>query len=340
MTKPKGFLQAIADEFGEDVVVGRDKEVRGWLDTGNYALNRIISGDYLKGYPYGKIVELYGEPMTGKSTLINVAMARHLEKHGEHAACVLDDTEDSFSESIARMNGLDPNRLIRRVSSTVEEHFGEMFGIKTIARAVKDKERGKELAGLLPFILENDPEAKILLALDSLGQLSSEHEKATGFVKDDMSKAKKIKAGVRMSCPFIYKNDVLYMVANHVYDVINVPFSLKATPGGKAIPFLSSVRIELVRREKIKKGDQVVAILAEAKITKNKIYPPFRHAKIKIHFETGVDRMSGLADLLVDDGIIDKKVAGYLYFGESKVAEKDFTEEMFLNLLADKKKKD
>lgn len=357
MSKAKevDFLSAVADEFesDEDLIVGRDDGPKEWLDTGSYALNRIISGDYLKGYPYGKLIEIFGDPSAGKSYLINMAMGMHQKKFGKKAATVIDDAEDAFMESFAEEAGVDISRIIRRHSDTVEDHFKGMFADPRPPKKFETEEekeaRKAKKPPLLPFILGTDPDAKILLALDSIAILSTKHEQGVGLDKSDMSRAKQIRAGIRMNWGFISKNDVLYLITNHVIADINSSSyaPMKTTPGGKAVPFMSTVRIELTIREKIKRGEEIIGVMTEAFIKKNKVAPPFKKAKIKIDFEgKGIDRMSGVVDLLIHDGILLKKgkervkntAKDMLWIDEKrKIEASEFTEEVFLQLLADTK---
>ena len=335
----KDFMKAVLDQFDDDIDVGKDDNIPYWVDTGNYALNRIISGDYLKGYPGGKIVEIFGDPSAGKSFLIMQAIGNFQKQFGADAACVMDDTEDSFMASVAEMNGVNPDRVIRLSSETVEGHFKSVF-LGTKAKKKKDddddgEEKKKDKPGMLPFILEANPNAKIILALDSVASLSTEHEKEVGFEKDDMTRAKKIRAGIRMNWDFVSGNGVLYLIANHVIATMNAYGETKTTPGGKMISFMSTVRIELTIRHKVKNAsDAITGVQTEAFIKKNKVGPPFRKTQIKIDFEKGIDRMSGVADLLLDDGYLYKKAGGYLYLNkDNKIRESELTEAMFLDLL-------
>jgi RecA/RadA recombinase len=344
MSKEKDFLHTVADQFGDDIDIGKDDNIKTWVDTGNYALNRIISGDYLRGYPCGKIVELFGDPACGKSFFIYKAIANFQKQFGKDAACILDDTEDAFMTDVGNKLGVDSDRLLRLSSETVEEHFNKMF-LGTEVKKGDDEDEGgrkKKQPGMLPFILGENPDAKILLALDSVAALSTVHEKDKGFEKDDMTKAKKLKAGLRMNWPFISNNDVLYMIANHVYDVITAYIPTKATPGGKGIPFMSSVRIEMTMKQKHKNAAGVITgVDSDLFIRKNKVAPPFRRTTIKIDFMTGIAQMDGVADLLVEDGILHKKSGGWLYLDkEKKIRESELTEELFLSLLSARGKKE
>jgi recombination protein RecA len=335
MAKDKSVFELVADEF-DDVVVGKGEDIKSWVDTGNYALNKIVSGDFFKGYPCGKITELFGDPSAGKSFFIYNAIANFQRRYERHAYPILDDVEDAFMANMVEMMGVDVPRVIRRTSDTVEEHFRKMFlGTKDTKGPDGEKIKGK--SGLIPFIKEQDPEARILLALDSVAMLSTEHEKDVGFDKDDMTKAKKIRAGVRMVWDYVVDNDILYIISNHVIADIGAWGQAKTTPGGKAIPFMSSVRVELSIRNKLKRGEKIIGVETEAFIKKNKIAPPFRKARIKISFDKGIDRMSGVANILVQDGFLKERSGWFETPEGKKVREEEITEEVFLGIVKEKK---
>jgi recombination protein RecA len=345
--KEVDFLSAVVAEFSndEDMIVGKEQTPQEWIDTGSYALNKIISGDYLKGYPRGKIVEIFGDTSAGKSYLVSLAIANFQKKYGNKAAIILDDTENAFMEAFAASIGVDIPRIIRRYSETVEQHFRSMFPDTRKKKPVDEK----KYTPLIPFILGKDPEVKVLLALDSIAMLSTDHEKAAGFDKEDMSKPKKIRAGIRMNFPYVSKNEILYLITNHeIADIAHSTayYQAKTTPGGKAVPFMATVRLELAVKEKFNKNgtkaekdDDIAGVVTQAFTKKNRIAPPFKKARIRIDFEgKGVDKMSGVADLLIQDGILKMKSQGFLYIDDKrKIKESELTEEVFLQLLADTK---
>ena len=348
---PVDFLKAVMDEYGddEDMIVGKETVPQMWIDTGSYALNKIISGDYQKGYPLGKIIEIFGDTSAGKSYLVSLAIAHFQQAYGKKAAIILDDTEEAFMESFAASIGVDIPRLIRRHSETVEEHFMSMFPDTRKKKAAD----AKKYTPLIPFILEKEPEAKVMLALDSIAMLSTEHEKAAGFDKEDMSKPKKIRAGIRMNFSYVAKNEILYMITNHeIADIAHSTayYQAKTQPGGKAVPFMATVRMELHIKEKFNKAgskitkdnkdDEVAGVVTEAFTKKNRIAAPFKRAQIRIDFlGRGVDKMSGVPELLVNDGVLQRYDKGILYLNDgSKIAEEEFNEGMFLEILEEYKR--
>ena len=333
----KDFLKDVVDQFGEDIELGKDGKIPYWVDSGSYALNRIISGSYLKGYPGGKIVEIYGEPSTGKSYFIYTAIGNFQKQFGRDGIAVLDDTEDSFMPDFGAKLGMDVDRAIRVSSDTVEGHFKNVFMGAKGTKATEDEEATKAKPGVIPYILDKAPGTKVLLALDSVAALSTEHEKEVMFEKDDMTKAKKIKAGLRMNYKYVSDNEVLYLISNHVYQVIGSYVPTKEAPGGKGIKFMSTVRIDLSATE-IRDNDRVtIGTNVSLKISKNKIAPPFGKTQIKVLFETGIDKMSGVSDLLLHDGLIARKQLGWLYLHDGKkVRDSELTEEILLGILDEK----
>jgi len=328
MAKKMSIFEEIVDQY-PDVKLGTGTEILEWVDTGNYALNKIVSGDYFKGLPLGRIVEYFGEPSTGKSLMIYEAMANFQKKFGEHAYVILDDTEDVFTEHMAKIIGIDVSRMILLGSETVEEHFGRLF------LGIKGAEDKKKREGLVPYIVESDPDAKILIALDSVAMLSTLHERQVGFEKSDMSKAKNLRAGIRMvNRRFICEHSILYLIANHVMAQIGGYGNSKTTPGGKSIPFMSSVRLELSLRGKIKDGEKVIGVQTQAHGKKNKIAPPFAKTIVDIMFDKGMDEMSGAPDMLALDGYIKEKGGWFELPDGKKIRRGEVTIEVLKQLIA------
>lgn len=323
----KDIFQSIVDEY-DSISLGTGKEISYWVDSGSVALNRIISGDYNKGYPGGRIIEFFGDPSTGKSLLIYIAIANFQKQFGDNACVILDDTEDVFTEQIAKLLGIDTDKVIIINSITVEQHFNTIFK--------GNKKEGIE--GLVPYVLKKNPNAKFLIALDSIAMLSTEHEQEVGFEKDDMTKSKKLRAGIRMvNMDYISKYDILYLATNHTISRIGAYGNAKTTPGGGVVPFMCSVRVELLQGLKLKDKDgRIIGIEAEANIKKNKVAPPFQQTKIEVFFESGVSRYSGVSELLAKDGLVVEK-GGWLEDKEgNKFRRGDIDEERMKKLLTSK----
>ena len=269
-----------------------DIDVTQYIDTGNYALNYAITGDYNKGYPVGRVVELYGDPSTGKSLLIANAIA-DVQKQGGIA--ILDDSEFSYDKFFGEMVGVDNTRLVYLNSITVEEH---------VDRVTK----------LIKLIRKDDKNIPILIALDSVAMLTTDHEKTSEFETPDMTKAKLLRKFLRTNRHVFARENVLYLIANHVTAKIGVTFGKKkTTTGGSAIPFMCSVRVELIFKQKLKVGAEIVGVKAEAILSKNKISPPFKQATLDIYFNSGVNRYSGLCSTLALNNTLVKDGKRWAY---------------------------
>lgn len=293
----KDYLAKVVKDF-EGVSTGVDTTMDLWVDTGSYALNKAISGSYQKGIPFKRVVDIFGDPSTGKSLLIYHILA-NVQKMG--GVAILDDTEDAYVKEFGATIGINNDELIMLNSLTVEEHFEKVF------LGWKDS-KGKQKKSLVDLIVENDPDCPIVVALDSVALLSTRHEQEVKFEKPDMIKAKQIRAGMRMVSSHLQSHNALHLISNHLIAKIGVMFgNPKTTPGGSGIPFQASVRIELSPGKKIKNKDneeQKIGIQSNVYIAKNKISVPFKETTLDIYFDRGVDPYSGIPELMVSSGVL------------------------------------
>jgi len=314
----KKFIHDLVEEV-EGASLGVDEVVTDFLDSGNYALNYVMSGDLRKGYPIGRVVEIFGDPSTGKSLCIYTAIAEFQRRGG---VVILDDTEYAFSESFGKMLGINCEELIILHSNTVEEHFETIFLGYTVDKKKKEP--------LVSKLLERFGKGKIMVCLDSVAQLSTRHEQEVKLDRPDMAKAKQLRAGIRLIVKPISEHNILYLLSNHTIAAIGDMWNPKTTPGGKAIPFQSSLRLELeMGKKKLDDNDQPIGVITRVRCQKNKISIPFRHTVVEIDFRRGLNRYSGLLDTLVNMGVVELKGSWYS-FGEEKFQKGDF------DLLADK----
>lgn len=278
-----------------------------FLTTGNYALNWCMSGRTRDGgFPGGRITDLFGDPSTGKSHLIYRAIAE-AQKKGGYA--ILDDTEAAYSPAYGVSIGIDNTRLLKLKSDTVEEHFSAV-----------DK--------LLSMLREKIPaDAPIVVALDSIANLSTTHEMETGWDKEDMGRrAKQIKKGIRKIMPYLKGDPMLfYVIANHVIASMGYG-AAKTTPGGSGVPFQASIRAELkidgnlkkspegkitMVKQKLDPNDQPVGVVVKAYMRKNKVVYPFRQCVFDVRWDRKyqADTISGLPGILIASGVCSKEKA-------------------------------
>lgn len=307
----KKYIAKLVSEI-EGAEFGSDVEVKSWISTGNFALNKAISGDYNKGLPLGRVVDIFGDPSTGKSLIIYHLLA-NIQKMGGIA--ILDDTEDAYTKEFGQTIGINNEELIKLSSLTVEEHFEKVFlGWKN--------SKGKNQSSLINMILDREPNCPVVVALDSLALLSTKHEQEVLFEKPDMIKAKQIRAGLRMCSKIMRQANVLHIISNHVTAKIGVMYGpKKTTPGGSGVPFQASVRLDLSLGSKLKDdNDNIIGVESEVYVVKNKVSAPFKKAIVDIKFDKGMIPESGLLDSLVCNGIIkedEEKKGFFVYSNES-----------------------
>lgn len=285
------------DDLMEEVGIGKmtDIPIRGWLSTGSLALDWAIrcklSGG---GYPQGRIVEIYGDPSTGKSLMLTHAIA-NAQKLGWYV--FLDDAENALDKFFAQKVGANPEELFYANSETIEGHF-------------------KRVSYFVRKIREKDMETPILVCLDSLAMLSTTHEKGCAEVvknvsdeddlmpvlemeKRDMTKAQLVRAGLRVLATRFMKDNVLYICSNHATAMIGVSYGPKTTtPGGGGIKFAASVRIDLNKGKTYSNDEGATGHEVSASVTKNKVAPPFKNVKFNMFFDRGVEPTSGVLDIL------------------------------------------
>jgi len=277
------WIGALSSKTKLEVRSGADAlQVKGWLDTGNYALNWAISGRLGRGYPLGHTVEIFGDPSTGKSFLLARAIAM-VQKAG--GVALLDDTEGAYNLEHTAALGVDVKRLGYTNSRTVGEHLDT-------AHAFIDAYQSLGL------------KTPALLGCDSLAGLSTKHELETQLDKRDMTKAAELKAFFRIMGPEFYKLPVVHISTNHTIAAIGSLFQTRTTPGGGGPKFQSSIRIDLRATSKIKAGVDYIGTICSAFIDKNRIVAPWKKVRLAIPFDRPISQASGLVPLLLSLGVL------------------------------------
>jgi len=289
------------DDTLSDMGIGKmvDIPVRGWLSTGATSLDYAISGKlWGGGFPQGRIVELYGDPSTGKTLLLTQAIAK-AQQLGWYV--FLDDSENALDKFFAENVGANPKELFYANSESVEGHF-------------------KRVSYFIKKIREKDTETPILICLDSLAMLSTSHERGvaehvknvdasdnpipTVNEKRDMTKAQLVRAGLRVLATRFMKENVLYLCSNHTTAQIGVMYGpKKTTPGGGGIKFAASVRLDLAKGKTYKNNEGPTGHEVHVSVTKNKVAPPFKRVKFNMFFDRGVEPHSGFLEVLQGRGI-------------------------------------
>jgi recombination protein RecA len=286
------WIAALAGS-GLEVQSARDAlQVKGYLDTGNYALNWALSGRLLSGYPLGHCGEIYGDPATGKSFLATRAIAMMQARGG---VALLDDTEHAYNAERAARLGVQVDTLAYRASRTVKEH---------LQAAVAFTKALATFGG--PGIL----------VLDSLAQLSTEHELEVRLDKRDMSKAAELKAFYRIIFGDMAALPMVHLATNHTIAAIGNMFQTRTTGGGGGPKFMASWRLDMRATSKIRRGDEVVGMICRAVVDKNRLASPFREIRLTIPFYEPISRASGLMALLSGLGVVTERGSFTFYQGQ------------------------
>tara|TARA_Y100000310_G_scaffold333419_1_gene410947 strand:+ start:378 stop:1556 length:1179 start_codon:yes stop_codon:yes gene_type:complete len=295
MAKKKNAV--VSDDFTSDLIQSLNKEhgskvaynlaydispthVKRWISTGSKQLDYIISNRRDGGLPEGRIIEIFGPPSIGKSHLA-IQIARSTQHMG--GIVVYIDTENATSVENLSALGVD----IEKRFVYVDTHCTEE--VLSIAEATIMKAKAM------------DKDIPVTIVWDSVAASSPKAELVGDYDKDSIGlQARAISKGMRKITGVIGNQNVLFVILNQIRTKIGVMYGDPTiTPGGKAIPFHSSVRIKLGAGQKIENKDkEVIGIHVSAKTIKNKVSPPFRTIDFEIHFGKGIKEHEQIFDLL------------------------------------------
>jgi recombination protein RecA len=276
-----------------------------WISTGNYALNFLISGNFNKGIPLGKVSVFAGESGAGKSYICSGNIVKDAQKQGIFV--ILIDSENALDESWLHALDVDTDesKLLKLNMAMIDDVA------KTISTFMKDY---KELA-------ETD-RPKVLFVVDSLGMLMSPtdlNQFEAGDMKGDMGrKAKALKALVTNCVNMFGSYNVGMVVTNHTYASQDMFDPDDKISGGSGFIYASSIvvamkKLKLKEDEDGNKTSEVNGIRASCKVMKTRYAKPFEGVQVKIPYSTGMDPYSGLFDLFEKQGLLEKQGNRYKY---------------------------
>jgi len=257
------------------------------------------------GIPKGRIIELYGNESSGKTTL-GLHIIAEAQKQGGIAAFI--DAE----------HALDPR-------------YAENLGVNIDDLLISQPNNGEEALEIAEALVRSN--AIDLVIIDSVAALVPKAE-LEGEMGDSHVglQARLMSQAMRKLSGAISKSDAACIFINQIREKIGVMFgNPETTPGGRALKFYSSVRIELRRSQTIKDGDEIIGSHARAKVVKNKVAAPFRKAEFDIMYGTGISRTGCVLDMGEDTGIIDRAGSWYSYgdvrLGQGRENSKQFLSE-------------
>lgn len=242
------------------------------------------------GYPRGRIIEVYGPESAGKTTFALHAIAE-VQKQGGVAAFI--DAEHALDPKYARALGVDVDELLISQPDTGEQ------GLEIAEALVR--------SGAIDIIVI-DSVAALTPRAEIEGEMGDSH---VGLQARLMSQALRKLSGA------INNTKTIAIFINQVREKVGIMFgNPEVTPGGRALKFYSTIRLEVRRGEQLKLGSDIIGNVAKVKVVKNKVAPPFRTAEVDVRYGQGIDRFGELIDLGVEYGLVEKSGSWYSYNGE------------------------
>ena len=291
--KDKALEQVLADiekQFGKGAIMKLGAQEHMEIDvtsSGSLALDIALG---VGGYPKGRIIEIYGPESSGKTTFALQAIAE-VQKEGGRAAFI--DAEHALDPVYAKNLGVDINELLLSQPDTGEQAL-EICEALVRSEAVN--------------IIVVDSVAALVPKAEIEGDMGDSH---VGLQARLMSQALRKLSGT------INKTKTTAIFINQLREKVGVMFgNPETTPGGRALKFYATIRLDVRRGEQIKVGDQILGNKTNIKVVKNKVAPPFKTASVDIMYGTGVSREGEIIDIASDLNILDKSGAWYAYNGE------------------------
>ena len=291
--KDKALEEVMAEiekQFGKGAIMklGEDSHVEiETVPSGSISLDIALG---VGGFPKGRIIEVYGPESSGKTTIALQAVAE-VQKRGGRAAFI--DAEHALDAVYAKNLGVNLNELLLSQPDTGEQAL-EICEALVRSNAVS--------------IVVIDSVAALVPQAEIEGEMGDSH---VGLQARLMSQALRKLSGI------INKTNTIAIFINQLREKVGVMFgNPETTPGGRALKFYSSIRLDVRRGEQIKVGDSVIGNRTNIKVVKNKVAPPFKVALVDIMYGEGVSREGELLDIGAELDIIEKSGAWYSYNGE------------------------
>ena len=276
-----------------------------WISTGNYTLNYLLSGDFNKGIPMGKVTVFAGESGAGKSFICSGNIVRHAQEQGIYV--ILIDTENALDEAWLHALGVDTDesKLLKLNMAMIDD----------VAKVISDFVKEYRT-------LPEEDRPKVLFVLDSLGMMltpTDVNQFEAGEMKGDMGRKPKALTALVRNCVNMFGTLNLGLVAtNHTYASQDMFDPDDKISGGQGFIYASSIVVAM-RKLKLKtdadgnKTSTVNGIRAACKIMKTRYAKPFESVQVEIPYETGMSPYSGMVDMLEAKSLLSKEGNSLVY---------------------------
>ncbi|WP_420792679.1 recombinase RecA [Metamycoplasma hyosynoviae] len=284
-------LKEIEKKFGKEsiMILGSKPDIiPEVIDSGSIAINKALG---INGWPKGRVVEIYGPESSGKTTIALHAIAE-VQKKGGIAAFI--DAEHSIDPLYAKNLGIDINKLILSQPDSGEQAL--------------------EIVDCLSKTGSID-----LIVVDSVAALVPEAE-LNGEMRDQVIgvQARLMSKALRKITASLSKNKTTVIFINQIREKIGVMFgNPETTPGGKALKFYSTIRVEVRKQQTLGQGENIIGNQVKCKVVKNKLAAPYKTAQIEIVFSKGISKLAEIIKFAEDFEILEKKASWYSFEGKN-----------------------
>lgn len=294
-------IKQIEKEFGKGaIMLLSDSSISNIevISSGSMLLDDILG---VKGFPKGRIIEIYGPESAGKTTLALMALAQTQKQNGKIAFI---DAEHALDRQYSQKLGVDINGLL-----------------------ITQPDSGEQALEILDILIKS--QALDMIIIDSVAALVPQVE-LDGDMNDQTigAQARLMSKALRKLSGNIAKTNCIVIFINQIREKIGIIYgNPEITPGGKALRFYSTIRLEVRKGEQLIKNSQVIGHKIKIKVVKNKVAPPFKTVNLDFYFEEGFSKISEIITIAVDKKVISKSGGWYLYedvkLGQGKIKAKE-----------------
>lgn len=286
----KGAIMKLGDRPSLDIAA---------LPSGSLMLDLALG---IGGFPRGRIIEIYGPESSGKTTIALTAIAA-TQKNG--GTCAFIDAENAIDPTYAQKLGVDIDELI-----------------------LSQPDSGEQALEITEMLIRSG--ALDLIVIDSVAALVPQAELAGEMTDQQVGlQARMMSKAMRKLSGVMNKSESTAIFINQLREKVGIMFgNPETTPGGRALKFYSSVRLDVRRSESIKNGTDLVGNKVNIKVVKNKVAPPFKIAQVEMMYGQGISKNAEIIDLAVEHDLINKSGSWYSYndekIGQGKEAVKQY----------------